>query len=171
MQMVKKSLLIFMALWFSLLLFMPKAELYHTVEKALEKQDVKLNETSIDEGLFSLTLKDVTVYVKGIALAHVDEIDFFTLLFYSSLDMVNLKVDEALHAKVPALTKEAHFAHNIFEPLTVSFDANGSFGVVDGKFNGMDNVVRIDFVELGNISMIQSFLIKDEKGWFYEKSF
>ena len=169
--MVKKSILIFVATWFALLVFMPKVELYHTLEKVLEKQDIKLNEKSIDEGIFSLTLKDVTVYVKGIALAQVEELDFFTLLFYTSLDMSNLQVDEVLHTKVPALTKEAHFTHNIFNPLSVSFDANGSFGTVNGNFNGIDNIVRIDFVELGNISMIQSFLIKDEKGWFYEKSF
>ena len=91
MQMVKKSALIFLMLWFSILLFMPKAELYYTIEQSLAKQDIKLNEKSIEEGLFSLTLKDVTVYVKGIALANIEELDFFTLLFYSSLEVTNLK--------------------------------------------------------------------------------
>jgi uncharacterized membrane protein len=80
MQMVKKSVLIFLMLWFAILLFMPKAELYYTIEKSLAKQDIKLNEKSIEEGPFSLTLKDVTVYVKGIALAKIEELDFFTLL-------------------------------------------------------------------------------------------
>jgi len=171
MQMVKKGALIFLAVWFVLLLFMPKAELYYTLEETLAKQDIKFNEKSIEEGLFTLTLKDVTVYVKGIALAQVEELDFFTILFYSSLDVYNLEVDEALHAKVPALTREATFIHNILSPLTVSIDANGSFGMIDGKVDLMSNEVRIDFVEVGNISMIQTFLTKDEKGWFYEKSF
>jgi len=169
--MVKKSALIFLAVWFALLLFMPKAELYHTFEEVLDKQDIRLNEKSIDEGLFTFTLKDVTIYVKGIALAHVDELDFFTLLFYSSLDATNLTVDEVLHSKVPSFTKEASFTHMIFTPLTVSIDANGSFGMIEGSFNGMDNAVRIDFLEVGDVGMIQPFLIKDEKGWFYEKSF
>jgi hypothetical protein len=171
MQMVKKSILIFLAIWFSVLLFMPKAELYYTLEKTLAEQDIKLNEKSIDEGLFSLTLKDVTVYVKGIALANIEELDFFTILFYSSLDVVNLQVDEALHAKVPAITKEASFTHSIISPLSLSVDANGSFGTIEGEIGMMNKEVRIDFVEVGDISMIQSYLIKDEKGWFYEKSF
>jgi hypothetical protein len=171
MQMVKKSVLIFLAIWFALLLFMPKTEIYHTIEKVLEQKDIKLNETSIDEGLFSLTLKDVTIYVKGIALAHVEEIDVFTLLFYSSLELSNLQVDEALHNKVPSSIKEAVFTHNVMAPFTVSMDANGSFGAIDGEFNNMDNDIRIDFVEVGDIGMIQSSLTKDEKGWFYEKSF
>jgi len=171
MQMVKKGALIFLAIWFSVLLFMPKTELYYTLEKTLAKQDIKLNEKSIDEGLFSLTLKDVTVYVKGIALAHIEELDFFTLLFYSSLTVDKLEVDEALHAKVPALTKEASFTHSIFSPLSLSVDANGSFGAIDGEIKLMNKELRIDFVELGDTSMIQSYLTKDEKGWFYEKSF
>lgn len=171
MQMVKKSALIFLMLWFSILLFMPKAELYYTIEKSLAKQDIKLNEKSIEEGVFSLTLKDVTVYVKGIALANIEELDFFTMLFYSSLDVSNLKVDEALQAKVPAITKEATFTHTILSPFTVSVDANGSFGAVEGTINIVNKDLRMDFVEVGNIGMIQSYLIKDERGWFYEKSF
>ncbi len=171
MQMVKKSALIFLAVWFGVLLFMPKAEIYYTLEKTLAEQDIKLNEKSIDEGLFSLTLKDVTVYVKGIALAHIEELDFFTVLCYSSLDVHNLEVDEALHSKVPAFTKEAHFTHSIIAPLSVSVDANGSFGRVEGEMNIMDKEVHIDFVKVGNIGMIQPYLKKGEKGWFYEKSF
>jgi len=171
MQMVKKSAFIILAVWFSVLLFMPKAELYYTLEKTLAEQDIKLNEQSINEGLFSLSIKDVTVYVKGIALAHVEELDFFTLLFYSSLEVLNLQVDEALHAKVPATTKEAVFTHSLLSPLSVSVDANGSFGTVEGQANVLDKEVRIDFVEVGNIGMIQPYLKKDEKGWFYEKSF
>jgi len=171
MQMVKKGALIFMAVWFGVLLFMPKAELYYTLEKTLAKQDIKLNEKSIDEGLFSLTLKDVTVYMKGIALAHIEELDFFTILFYSSLDVYNLEVDEALHTKMPALTKEASFSHGISAPLIVSIDANGTFGMVEGEMNIMDKKVHIDFVKVENIGMIQPYLKKGKKGWFYEKSF
>jgi len=171
MQMVKKSALILLAIWFSVIVFMPKTELYYTLEKTLAKQDIKLNEKSIDEGLFSLTLKDVTVYVKGIALANIEELDFFTVLFYSSVDVVNLQVDEALHAKVPALTKEASFTHSLLSPLTLSVDANGSFGTIEGDIKLLNKEVRIDFVKVGDMSMIQPYLTKDEKGWFYEKSF
>ena len=56
-------------------------------------------------------------------------------------------------------------------PLSVSLDANGSFGAVDGKVDLANKDLRIDFVEVGDIGMIQSHLTKDEKGWFYEKSF
>jgi len=171
MQMVKKSILIFFAVWFVLLMFMPKAELYYTLEKVLEKQDIKLNEKSIDEGLFSLSIKDVTVYVKGIALANIEELNFFTILFYNKLSVENLQVDEVLQTKVPSLTKEAIFSHTILAPLTVSVDANGSFGSVEGEISLKDENVHIKFIEAKEIGMLKDVLKKDEKGWFYEKAF
>jgi len=171
MQMVKKSALIFLLVWFSALLFMPKAELYHTLEKTLAQQDIKLNEKSIHEGLFSLTLKDITVYVKGIALAHIERIDVFTLLFYTSLDLHNLEVDEALHATLPAQTKTAKFRYSIVTPLTIAIDANGSFGTTEGTINLRNKKLHVDFVKVGDIGTVQSLLKKGEKGWFYEKSF
>ena len=171
MQMVKKSIGILFAVWFTLLLFMPKEEMYYTVEKMLVAQDITLNEKSVDEGFFSLTLKDVTVYVKGVALANIDEIDFFSLFFYNTLSIDNLVVDEVLHSKVPAKTEEAVLTYQIFAPLTVSIDANGSFGYAQGSIDLADKQVHVDFVKPKEIDMIKPFLKKGEKGWFYEKSF
>jgi uncharacterized membrane protein len=171
MQMVKKVSLIFLGVWLALLLFMPKAELYYTLEKKLETKDIRLNEKSIDEGLFSLSVTEVTVYVKGIALAKIEELNFFTLLFYNSVSIDNLIVDEALHAKVPALTQQAHIVHSILTPLTLTVDANGSFGKIVGDIDVQERKIHIDFVETKDISMIQSSLTKSEKGWIYEKSF
>ena len=171
MQMVKKGLGIFFAVWLALVLFMPKAELYYAAEKMLAKYDIKLNEKHIDEGLFSLTVKDVTVYVKGIALASIDELDFFTLLFYTKVDIKNLLVDEALQSKVPANITKATLSHTILSPLIVSVDANGSFGVAEGKISLLDKKVHINFSDIKDISMMKSFLKKDEKGWLYEESF
>jgi hypothetical protein len=150
---------------------MPKEEMYYTVEKALAAQDITLNEKSIEEGIFSLSLKDVTVYVKGIALANIEEVNFFTLLFYNTLEIDNLVVDEVLHTKVPSKTKEAVFTYQIFSPLTVSLDANGSFGHAQGVIALDEKQVHIDFVKEKEIDMIRPFLKKGEKGWFYEKSF
>ena len=171
MQMVKKIALIFFAVWFTLLLFMPKAELYYSAEKALDKQDIKLNEKRIEEGVFSLSIKDITVYVKGIPLAHIEELDFFTLLFYSSLRIENLLVDEALHNKMPASTQEAHITHQFFSPMSLNLDANGSFGEIVGNVDMFQNTVHIDFVQTKDISMLLPYLTKGEKGWIYEKSF
>jgi len=169
--MVKKSIGIIVAVWFTLLVFMPKEEMYYKIEERLAKQDITLNEKRIEEGLFSLQVKDITVYVKGIALAHIDEIDFFTLLIYNTLHIDNLIVDEVLASKVPTQTKKATFTHQIFSPLAVSMDANGSFGYAEGTVDLNHKQIHIDFLKEKDIEMIKPFLKKGKKGNFYEKSF
>jgi len=57
MQMVKKILLVVAIVWFTVLAFMPKLELYYTAEEALAKQDIVLNEEKISESLFGLNLE------------------------------------------------------------------------------------------------------------------
>jgi len=171
MQMVKKVMLIVLLVWLSLLLFMPKTAFYYSLENALAKKEIRLNEATIEEGLFSLTMEKVTLYVKGIEVAKIKEMSLFTLLFYSTVQIEGVEVDEALHSKIPAFLQEATLRHNILMPLSLSVDANGSFGSVEGEMDLLAGTVHLDFTKVGKIDMLKPFLKKDEKGWYYEGSF
>lgn len=171
MQMVKRSIGILFAVWLALLLFMPKEEFYYAVEKKLAAQDITLNEKSIDEGLFSLTIKDITVYAKGVALAKIKEIDFFTLLFYNTLHIDDLAVDEVLHSQMPKETKRGALTYHMLHPFSISIDANGSFGYAKGLIFLKERKIYIGFVKPKEIESIKHLLKKGKEGWFYEKSF
>jgi hypothetical protein len=171
MQMVKKVFIVFSLVWVAFLMFMPKAEFYYALEEKLVQKDIRLNEGNIEEGLFSLTLSDVTVYVKGIELAKIKELHFFTLLFYTSLTLKTLEVDSSLHSKLPALTHEASATYTLFVPMQLSLDANGSFGTVEGEVDILAKTVHINFLKTQEIGIFKPFLKKDEKGWYYEGSF
>ena len=171
MQMVKNSLIAFIVVWLGILVFMPKQESYYKLEEALAKHEIKLNETNIDEGLFSLNLKDVTVYFKGINVATIEEVSLFTLLFYNSIELQSLIVDDSLKNMLPQEIKSIVAKHSILSPLEVSVDASGSFGSAVGNIDLNEGKVRLDFNESKNIEMLKSQLKKDEKGWYYETSF
>ena len=171
MQMVKKSIMVFVLAWISLLWLMPKPEMYYSLEKILATQEVALNEKSIDEGIFSLEIRDVTVYVKGIALAHIDHINFFTILFFNTIEIDKLLIDEALQNKIPALTQKAILTYHLFSPMSISLDANGSYGKAMGIVSLDEQKIHIDFNDTKKIETIKPFLRKGKKGWFYEKSF
>ncbi|MCD6212354.1 MAG: hypothetical protein J7J02_05145, partial [Sulfurovum sp.] len=96
MQMVKNIFITFIVFWFALLLFMPKQELYFTLEKELAKQDIEINEESIEEGVFSLTLIKPVIYVKGIKIATIEKINIFTLIFTSNINIRSLSLDDSL---------------------------------------------------------------------------
>lgn len=171
MQMVKKVLLFLVVIWFFLILLMPKVEFYYALEKELAKYDVKLNEQQIDSGAFSLDIKDIDIYVKGVEVAHLDRLSISTLLFYTHSKLEKLTFSSFLKGQVPDNIESIDIYHKIVNPLVVSMDANGSFGEARGKLSLATHKVRVNLVKTEDISSIKSFLKKDKKGWYYEKSF
>jgi len=171
MQMVKKYLLWFFVLWFGILVFMPKVELYYALERELAKYDVRLNEASIEQGVLYLTVRDVSVYAKGIELARIESIHFFTLLGYSSMEIKQVEVDDLLKSKVPSKIDKVFASHNIFSPLSLSLDGNGSFGVAEGTLSLMDSTLNVKLVEAKEIATLKPFMKQNEEGWYYETSF
>ncbi len=171
MQMVKNTLLALFVSWLAIIIFMPKQALYYKMEKTLATQEVVLNETSIEEGLFSLTLHQVSVYVKGIPVATVEEVKFFTLLFFSRLTVDKLLLDDSLKKMLPTEMNHAEITHSLVSPLNLAVHAQGSFGALEGNIDLRASRVRLDFNESKNIKVLKSELKKDEKGWYYETSF
>jgi len=173
MQMVKKIFIAIALVWFVLIAFMPKQELYYKLEQTLEQNDIRFNEEKIDEGLFSLTLYKVDVYIKGIKLATIDKVDFFTLLFYTRAEVENLLLDESLKSKVPTQISDAVASHSILEPLKINLSVEGSFGGAEGYVSLKEKNIHMDLnnTSIKGIEMLQSTLQKNEKGWYYETSF
>ncbi len=171
MQMVKKFFVVLLVLWFAIVFFMPKQALYYKFEEALSGYDIKVNEKNIQEGVFSITLHDAKVYVKGIHLATIEKIDVFTLLFYTKIEASMLVLDESLKNMAPTKIDELRAVHAFWNPLNVSLDAQGSFGRTKGNVSLIQRHVRLDFNETKNLEMIHGSLKQDEKGWFYETAF
>lgn len=171
MQMVKNIVMVFVLGWLSVVILMPKKAMYYKLEEILAKNDIKLNENKINEGFFSLTLEQVRVYVKGINVANIEEVHLFTLLFYTSLELEMLMMDDSLKAVAPQETKHATATHSIFSPVQVSVEAEGSFGSLSGKVDLNGRTIHLDFNESKNIEMLKPQLKKGEKGWVYETSF
>jgi len=171
MQMVKKIFIMLFIAWFGLLVFMPKQEIYYKLEKELEKQEIEINEKSIEEGVFSLTVKQASVYVKGIPVATIDELRFFTVLFYTKVELDTLLLDDSLKAMAPQQTDKASLSHSIISPLNASIQAEGSFGGIEGSLDLKERKLHLDFNETKEIEMLKPQLKKDEKGWYYETSF
>jgi len=171
MQMVKNIFIALCIIWFALLVFMPKRELYYQLEKELAKQEIVISGEKIEEGWFSLTLKEPSIYLKGIKIATIEEIDIFTLLFYTKVELKMLLLDKSLKAIAPQQTEYIVLSHSLLSPLQAWIDAQGEFGTIKGQADLSKRRVTIDFIEVKEIGMIKSQLKKDEKGWHYERSF
>jgi len=171
MQMVKKIFIVLGLGWFAILLFMPKQELYYKLEEILEKKSIKINEQSIHTGLFSLRLENVDIYAKGIKLATAESVDFFTLLFYTKVEVDNLVLDDSLKKLAPTHIDELVISHGIGKPFQLQVEAKGVFGALDGNINLNKKIIRLNFDENSSIEQLKSKLEQDDKGWYYEASF
>ena len=171
MQMVKKTAAVLLLIWFVIILFMPKGEFYFTLERELSKNDIVLNEESRSEGIFSLRLNNVTVYVKGIPLATIDEVNIFTLLFFTSMHFESLMIDESLKTMTPTTIESLRITQTIFMPFDLSIKAEGPFGKADGNIDLGKRILHIGFDDAQALEMLKPQLKKGEEGWYYETSF
>jgi len=169
--MVKKTVAVLLLIWFVIILFMPKEEIYFTLEQELIKHDIALNEESRSEGVFSLSLKNVTVYVKGIPLATIEELNFFTLLFYTCIHFDTLMIDESLQTMTPTEIKDLRISQTIWRPLDLTVKAEGPFGDASGSVDLDKRMLRMEFNDTKALGMLQSKLKQGEEGWYYETSF
>lgn len=168
--MVKKIFIILAFVWFAVLLFMPKQDLYFKMEEALEKQEIVLNEGTVESGLFSLSLKDVEVYVKGIKVATVEKIEFFTLLFFNRIELNSLQVDETWTNIAPKRIDRGEVTYTIVSPMKLGLDANGSFGTANGYLDLNASKIMLDFNGTKGLEKLKPYMKKDEKGWHYERA-
>ena len=171
MQMVKKTVAVLLLIWFVVILFMPKEELYFTLEQELVKHDIELNEEIRNEGIFSLSLENVTVYVKGIPLATIKELELFTFIFYSSAHFDTLMIDESLKTMTPTEIESLLICQTIWSPLDLTVKAEGPFGEARGSIDLDKRILRMDFNDTKALGMLQSKLKQGKEGWYYETSF
>jgi len=171
MQMVKNILISLLLAWFAILMFMPKKQLYYKLERELARQDIVLNEKSIDEGIFSLVLNQPSVYVKGIKVATLDSINFFTLLFYTKVNLQKFLLDDALKESLPVDIDKMTVSHAPWHIKELRVDANSSIGKIIGNIDLSKRSLRVDINTTNDLGMLKSELKQDAEGWYYETSF
>jgi len=169
MQMVRKILLLLVVFLFSVIVFAPKRELYYLLERELLKQDIIINNAQIDSGLFTLTLTGLQIYVKGIEVARVDEVEIFSLLAYNRVSATGIETESSLYRVLPTKVKSVELEYQIFNPTAIQIDTNGTFGRASGSVD--TNKMHLKLIEEGAITALKPMLKKSEEGWYYELSF
>ena len=171
MQMVKKAALYILLFWVALIVFMPKEELYFSLEKVLAKQGIEINESQISEGMFSLDLQDLTIYAKGIKVMTVEKVECFTLLFYTNVVIDNVSVDKALSSMIPEKIEKIQLTHSVLSPMKIQLKGEGSFGIANGYIDLPERKIHIDFDKSAKVGSLRRQLKKGEEGWYYETNY
>jgi hypothetical protein len=172
MQMVKRIVGGFFLFILLMWLFAPKQELYYLLEQKLKEKDIIISNETVVDTWFGVNIQNADIYVKGIKMANVADLQLNVFFFYDTLEVENINIDEALQAMAPKSIDELKVKYSVIDPLHVTIDGLGSFGTASGVVDLKEKMVHIDFPVAKDIQTIKKFLKKDKTGgWYYETNY
>ena len=172
MQMVKRIVGGFFLSLILLWLFAPKVELYYLLEKSLKERDILISNETITDTWYGLKIENADLHVAGAKVANISELNFNFFLFYNTLTINEIKMDKSLSNIAPKEINKLDSVYSVLNPLNITLDGSGSFGVLDGTVALVDRKIEVLFPVAKELKTIKKFLKKDkEKGWFYETNY
>ncbi len=170
MQMVKKIFIIILAIFLSIIIFSPKRELYYLLEDKLKDNSIIIYEESIDDGFFSLTVKNAKVSYSGLDVATIGELNINSFLFYSIVTIYDVSLSDMVKPLAPIKTLNIKISHNIFSLNSLNLTAQLDDILKEAKVQMIDNKIRVEMSDINGTKYLAPFMKKGEKGWYYEKN-
>ena len=153
-------------------LLAPKEELYYLLEKELKRDGIIISNEKVQDKWFGFVIENADIYIKGAKMANVSKLELNIFFLYNTLIVDNIKTDSAIHNVAPKDIENSIIKFSIFNPLEISIDTKGSFGVATGAVRLVNRDVKILFPVVKDIKVFRKFLKKDKtEGWKYETSY
>ncbi len=160
---MKRIIIFVFGLFIGVIIFMPKDNLYFTLQKYLAKEKIYIN-SKIKSNL-KLTLYNGTIYQNDIDFAYFKKIDIMPFLLYNNIKVKNLKINFQNYK-----IKTLNITYSILNPVKIYISGKSSFGIISGEINLLKRFIRIYILNLSDVNL-KTFLRKDNKGYFYYAKF
>ena len=129
-----KILFLFSFFIASLILFLPKKNLYYLAERELSKLRTVISDERIEEGAFSLQIKNADIYAQGIHAAKVEDIKLQIYFLTNTLEVRRVRLDEMTKNLLPTEIQTLLIRYALWDPLHITFTAKGKFGLAQGEY-------------------------------------
>jgi hypothetical protein len=151
MKIILKSLSVFILFVYMLLIFLPKENLYYLALEKLSAYKIELTNTKVQDKYVSLALENTNIKYEKIKVGSIDNIEIKSLLFKTTINIKNLKVQKSLKKFLPYDMKSIEIIHSILNPLVIDIKLSKQF-----KINNKE---------------IMKYLTKTQTGYRYEYKF
>ena len=131
MKMILKYILVFVLFIYAIILFFPKTNLYYLGLEKLNNYQVNLITKDISDNYYSFSLDALDVKYQGINVASIDNLKISTFLFYTTIDITNLKVKKSLKKFLPYDMKAIQIRYSILNPMIVEINLSKQFNIRD----------------------------------------
>jgi len=160
---MKKFITFLIGVFLGVIIFIPKDNLYFTLQKYLSKKNIYIN-SKIDSSI-NLKLKKGTLYYKGINLITFKKIVISPFIVFNKVQANNviIKFQNLKIQKIEAI-------YSIINPLKIYIDGDSNIGKIEGNINLLKGKIKVYILNLNN-KFLKNMLQKDKKGYFYYASF
>jgi len=159
-----KFLVIMFSFFIGFIIFMPKENIFFTLQKELSKQNIYIN-TQTKNNLFTLNLKNSHIFINGINIANINQTSILTLILFNKINIHNITINFN-KLKIKTL----YIQYSILNPLKIDINGIANFANIKGDIDLKTNTLKVYLLNLTNNS-IKSFLHRDQKGYFYVQKF
>lgn len=174
-----KPLIWIVAIAFFIIATLPKEQLYFKLEQTiLKNNEIIIYDETTTNSLLSLKIKDAMISYKGIDAAYLQNLNIFSVLFFTKIDLKSLKINKSIQNIIPANINKLEILHNIFMPHLVDINAELKVGTLVGEVNLLNKTINLKLEVKGKIEPSERRVLnfmeksKTQKGVYtYEYSF
>jgi len=168
---MKKLLLLFISIYLSLIIFMPKEELLYTaINKLNPNHQIELKIDNIkDYGIF-LKIDSANIYYENFYLGNIGLIKIFPLIFYNQIKILSVELSNKFKKITNLSIFEANIIYHIFDPKEINLTATTNIGKIKGRFNLKNFKLSIFLTPNKNFNHFKykHFFKKQGGGYIYE---
>ncbi len=168
-----KKILIFILVFFgSIIIFMPKINLYNTLEKFLKDERILIKEKKISDNLISLDIEDATLFYDGIKSLDIGSLKVKPWLITNEIILTNIKPSTVIKKQLDVQVDNIKINYSVWNYENVEIFADGNFGEINGNFeilNGKLHLVLNANKKFANNSLVRQNFKKSKEGLVYEQ--
>lgn len=128
----------------SLVVFLPKINLYYFAVNQLETYKIEASHDVIEDKFYGLNILDLNIFYDGIDVVKIKETQFDIFLLFNEINLKNVKLDKSLSNYSPSNIDFINLKFSILDPLNILIEAKIENGSVIGKIDLIEKVLKLD---------------------------
>ncbi len=168
---MKKIVLIVSLFYLGFVLFMPKINLYYTLENIAKKEHIMIEEGAIKDRWVDLHIEDATLFYDGIASLKAREMTLLPWIVYNKITLKDVTPAKAVEKMLQTKAEEVTLTYSLLSYKAIMIAAHGDFGELDGTLNLLEQKIRIVLHPSNafkNHQIVREYFKKQEEGFVYE---
>lgn len=153
-------LVIFVA---SLLVFLPKENLYFLLLDKIKQEKVIVKNTKIQDDYYSFKLTNTDILYQGVKAVNIENLNIQTYLVSSKIEVSNIVLDDIAKQFLPSRIKTIQISHSVLDPLAVHIKANLIQAKAYGVFNLTTQTVVLNIIPSKQFIKSYKRLLKNMK--------